>query len=70
MSKFLKLLTNIISLYSIGYVLYIGYFVLFDKPVTNEDITKLYSKMGYAFVTLAVSLILRTFLKKNKFNNI
>jgi hypothetical protein len=48
MSKFLKLIANIITLYSIGYVLYLGYFVLFDKPVTYKDITKLYSKMGYA----------------------
>ena len=65
MSKFLKLIANLITLCSIGYVLYLGYFVFLDKPVTYEDITKLYSKMGYAFVTLFVVLILRTFLKKN-----
>ncbi|GGG70514.1 hypothetical protein GCM10010918_27330 [Paenibacillus radicis (ex Gao et al. 2016)] len=67
MSKtLLKLIVNIITFCSIGYVIYIGYFVFFDKPVTSENITKLYSKMIYAYVTLVVILIMRAVLKKNR----
>ncbi|MBA2937182.1 hypothetical protein HZF08_02600 [Paenibacillus sp. CGMCC 1.16610] len=62
--KLFKLIANIITLCSIGYVIYIGYFVFFDKPVTPEDITKIYSKMGYAYVSLAVILITRALLRK------
>ncbi|MCM3631087.1 hypothetical protein M3194_27625 [Paenibacillus glycanilyticus] len=64
--KWFKLVAEIITLCSIGYVVYIGYFVFFNKPVTPEDIIKLYLKMGYAYVTLAVVLILRAILRKSR----
>ncbi|MZQ86216.1 hypothetical protein GQF01_29360 [Paenibacillus sp. 5J-6] len=62
--KLFKLIANIITLCSIGYVIYIGYFVFFDKSVTPEDITKIYPKMGYAYVSLAIILITRALLRK------
>lgn len=67
--KLYKLIANIITFCSIGYVIYIGFFVFFDKPGTPEDITKLYLKMGYAYVILAVILILRA-IRRIEFYNL
>ena len=64
--KLFKLIVNIITFCSVGYVLYIGYFVFFDKPVTPEEITKLYSKIESAYLTLAVILFIRVLLRKNR----
>ncbi|AIQ53397.1 hypothetical protein R70331_18875 [Paenibacillus sp. FSL R7-0331] len=64
--KTYKLIANIITFCSIGYVIYIGFFVFFDKPGASDEIAALYLKMGYAYAILAVSLITRAILKKNK----
>lgn len=64
--KILKYIFDIITLCSIGFVLYLGYFIFFDKPTNPQEITTLYSKMSYAFLVLFVVLIVRVVLKKSK----
>ncbi|OMF19721.1 hypothetical protein BK133_29770 [Paenibacillus sp. FSL H8-0548] len=57
--KIIKRIVDIITVCTIVYVLYLGYFVFFDKLMVPYEITSLYVKMGYAFTALFIILIIR-----------
>lgn len=64
LKKIVRRIVDIISLCIIIFVLYLGYFIFLDKPVTSYEITSLYIQMGYAFLSLSIILIIRILLKK------
>ncbi|OPA77818.1 hypothetical protein BVG16_15450 [Paenibacillus selenitireducens] len=64
--KIIKRIVDIITVCAIVYVLYLGYFIFFDKPTTSYEITSLYVKTGYAYLTLFIILIIRTLVNKKR----
>ncbi|NMO96707.1 hypothetical protein [Paenibacillus lemnae] len=55
---------NIALLGAILYLLYLGYFIFFDKPASLAGIASLYIKMGYAYLALFIILILKINIKR------
>ncbi|MFF2484270.1 hypothetical protein [Paenibacillus sp. NPDC058071] len=66
MKKWIKQIVDVAATCAIGFVLYVGYFIFFDKPAAPAEITSLYLKMSYAFVVLFIVLIIRVLLNKGK----
>ncbi|MGQ8871128.1 hypothetical protein [Paenibacillus sp. TSA_86.1] len=62
----IKRMVDIAAIIAVGIVVYVGYFVFFDKPDNQVEITSLYVKMGYAFLALFIILLLRMFVNRNK----
>lgn len=62
--KIIKRVVDLLSIVAIAYVLFIGYFVFFDKPTAPIEIASLYTRMGYSFLALIITLLLRLFLNK------
>ncbi len=61
--KIIKRTFDIITIGSIMYVIFLGYYIFFDKPTTPLEITSLYINMGYAFLALFIILLIRIFAK-------
>jgi len=62
--KIIKRIVDIIMVCVIVFVLYLGYFIFFAKPMTPNEITSLYVNMGYAFVVLFIILVISINKKK------
>lgn len=55
---------DVMALCILGFLVYVGYFVFFDKPVTPEGIASLQLKLSYGFLALVVVQITRGIVKK------
>ncbi|URN93004.1 MAG: hypothetical protein NAG76_14265 [Candidatus Pristimantibacillus lignocellulolyticus] len=64
--KVIKRIVDIITVSTIVYVFYLGYFIFFEKPMTSHEITSLYVKIGYAFLALFIILLIRILVNKNR----
>lgn len=62
--KIIKRIVDVITVCIIVFVLYLGYFIFFDKPTTSDEITSLYIKMGYGYLALFIILLIRTLFRK------
>lgn len=66
MSKFiLKRVVDIIILGAILYALYTGYYIFFDRPTNPEEIASLYLEMGYSYLLLLCTLLIRFYINKS-----
>lgn len=62
--KVLKRVVDILFAGSILFLLYLGYFIFFDKPVASAKFVNLYLKLGYGYSALFVFTLLRFALRK------